>query len=137
MLSQLTLSPTIPPHLFIGLEGVNLSRYGAISILTIYDRSSNFVYLIDVHNLGDAAFSTSALTNNTFLMEENRFVTLREILESTENPKVFFDARNSSDALFAGFNIELKGVQDLQLMELASKSKRKRTTNTVFSTPLF
>jgi exonuclease 3'-5' domain-containing protein 1 len=32
---------------------------------------------------------------------------------------VFFDVRNSSDALFNLYNISLSGVEDLQLMKLA------------------
>ncbi|KAJ4307242.1 hypothetical protein N0V88_000623 [Collariella sp. IMI 366227] len=37
-------------------------------------------------------------------------------------PKVFFDVRNDSDALFAHFGVRLSGVRDLQLMELAARS---------------
>ncbi|KAJ0279117.1 hypothetical protein COL940_006939 [Colletotrichum noveboracense] len=52
--------------------------------------------------------------------------TLKTILESPSITKVFFDVRNDSDALFYHFNIDLRGVQDLQLMELASRKSNKR-----------
>lgn len=39
--------------------------------------------------------------------------------------KVFFDVRNDSDALFAHYGVNLAGIQDLQLMELATRSHRK------------
>jgi exonuclease 3'-5' domain-containing protein 1 len=42
------------------------------------------------------------------------------ILESSHIPKVLFDVRNDSDALFSHFNVKLAGVIDLQLLELAT-----------------
>jgi exonuclease 3'-5' domain-containing protein 1 len=47
------------------------------------------------------------------------------MLEDSEIPKVFFDVRNDSDALFAHFGIFLQGVEDIQLMESATR----RTTS--------
>ena len=41
-------------------------------------------------------------------------------------PKVFFDVRNDSDALYAHFGVRLRGVQDLQLMEAAARPRRGR-----------
>lgn len=48
------------------------------------------------------------------------------ILESPDIPKVFFDVRNDSDALFSHFNVKLAGVIDLQLMQLATSSFPRR-----------
>ncbi|KAF1977155.1 hypothetical protein BU23DRAFT_453458 [Bimuria novae-zelandiae CBS 107.79] len=115
VLGGLNLSTTVPPHLYVDLEGVNLSRNGSISILTLYDLSSKTVFFIDEFVDRMSSFGTKP-----------HFITLKKILESTEIPKVFFDARNDSDALFAHFGIKLQGVQDLQVMELATRSGRNR-----------
>lgn len=40
--------------------------------------------------------------------------------------KVFFDIRHDSDALFGLFKINLDGIHDLQLMELATRDLQKR-----------
>jgi exonuclease 3'-5' domain-containing protein 1 len=133
VLDQLNVSTTVPPHLYIDLEGINLSRHGSISILTLYDRSQPHVYLVDVYTLGFAAFTTPSATCKTLPSSDMdvidadslgmapHFITLKSILESQNIPKVFFDVRNDSDALFSCFGIRLQGVQDLQVMELASK----------------
>ncbi|KAH2126105.1 hypothetical protein KXV35_007246 [Aspergillus fumigatus] len=42
-------------------------------------------------------------------------------MESSAVPKVFFDVRNDSDALYSHFGVGLNGVHDLQLMELATR----------------
>jgi exonuclease 3'-5' domain-containing protein 1 len=101
------------PILYIDLEGVKLSRHGSISILTLLVDCDNTqrVYLVDVHALNAFAFSTAGITNKT----------LKHILESQQIIKVFFDVRNDSDALFAHFGIALKGVEDVQVMESATR----------------
>jgi exonuclease 3'-5' domain-containing protein 1 len=104
--------PTSPPSLYIDLEGEKLSRNGRISLLTLYALPINTVYLIDIHALGAAAFTTPAHTISTTAANEEPssakltptlepIVTLKSILESPTIPKVFFDVRNDSDALFA------------------------------------
>ncbi|KAJ5865190.1 uncharacterized protein N7529_007106 [Penicillium soppii] len=111
--------PAKPPSLYIDLEGVNLSRHGTISILQIFVLPKKSIFLIDIYVLKDKAFSHPGLNGTT----------LRAILESPSIPKVFFDVRNDSDALFSHYQIELKGVQDLQLMELATRKISKRYVN--------
>lgn len=109
--------PTTPPSLYIDLEGVNLSRHGTISILQIYVLPRRQAYLVDIHILGETAFcAPSSATGRTF----------KDILESETVPKVFFDVRSDSDALFSHFQIRLAGVQDLQLMELATRTFPRR-----------
>ncbi len=112
MLDGLDGLPTEPPSLYFDVEGENLSRHGSVSILQLHVLPSNRTFLVDVHTLQDTAFSTPG--------ENGR--TLREILECDGIPKVFFDVRNDSDALHSHFNIRLAGVQDLQLMELVTRS---------------
>ncbi|KAH0421994.1 hypothetical protein CcaCcLH18_13066 [Colletotrichum camelliae] len=109
-------APASPPSLYVDLEGEYLGRLGTISIIQIYLSTQQHTYLIDVQKLGAAAFSEPG-TNGA---------TLKTILESPSIPKVLFDVRNDSDALFFHFNIDLKGVEDLQLMELASRKSNKR-----------
>ncbi|KAK4544147.1 hypothetical protein LTR36_004645 [Oleoguttula mirabilis] len=108
--------PTSRPSLFLDLEGIKLGRYGSISIISLYvlardAGSPGTVYLVDVHRLGQTAF----LTPNS------RLTSLKTILESRAIPKVIFDVRNDSDALFAHYRISVAGIVDLQLMELASR----------------
>jgi exonuclease 3'-5' domain-containing protein 1 len=100
-----------PPSLYLDLEGVKLGRHGSISIISLYIAPTKKIYLIDIHRLGKTAFST---TNSSA-------TSLKTILESPTIPKVFFDIRNDSDALFSHFQISVDGIKDLQLMELASR----------------
>ncbi|CAG7984198.1 unnamed protein product [Penicillium salamii] len=108
--------PVTPPSLYVDLEGINLSRYGTISILQIFVLPKQSTFLIDIHKLRHNAFSYSAPNG----------ITLRHVLESPSIPKVFFDVRNDSDALFSHYQIKLSGVHDLQLMELATRSFSRR-----------
>ncbi|KAJ6105326.1 hypothetical protein N7523_010136 [Penicillium sp. IBT 18751x] len=119
LLESLADLPAEPPSLFIDLEGVNLSRHGTISILQIFVFPKNRTFLVDIHTLRDKAFSHSTPDGTT----------LRSILESPSIPKVFFDVRNDSDALFSHHRIELSGMQDLQLMELATRKSSRRFVN--------
>ena len=112
--------PTTPPSLYLDLEGVNLSRHGTISILQIHVSPIHQTYLIDIHTLASTAFTTPGATTT---------LTLKHILESPTTPKVLFDVRHDSDALFALFNIRLAGVTDLQLMELATRTFSRRVVS--------
>jgi exonuclease 3'-5' domain-containing protein 1 len=69
------------------------------------------VYLIDVHTLGNKAFETAG----------SKGVTFRDVLQDEKIIKVFFDIRNDSDALFSHFHVALQGVEDVQLMESATR----------------
>ncbi|KAK1958643.1 hypothetical protein LY78DRAFT_726387, partial [Colletotrichum sublineola] len=103
---------TLPSNLkslFLDLEGVSLSRHGSISLMTIFIPSKKHVYLVDVHALQSSAFSTATDDGTT----------LKTILESPTITKVFFDVRNDSDALFHHFAVNLRGIEDVQLMENA------------------
>ena len=111
LIDHLELIPTQPPSLYLDVEGVNLSRHGSISIIQLFVLPKNQVFLIDVLVLGEEAFSTSNGSGTN----------LRSILESALVPKVFFDVRNDSDALFAHFQVSLQGIQDIQLLENATR----------------
>lgn len=103
------------PAIYIDLEGVDLCREGSISIFTLMvdlGQPVQRVFLIDVNVLGAQAFNTQGTKGGT---------TLKDILQDEEIIKVFFDVRNDSDALFAHYGIALQGVDDVQLMESASR----------------
>lgn len=102
LIDALVSLPTSPPSLYLDLEGVYLSRHGSVSILQIHVSPNNRTYLIDIHVLGDKAFSTTGASGQT----------LKGILESDLIPKVFVDVRNDSDTLFSHFGIDLANVQD-------------------------
>jgi len=109
-------STTTAPHLYVDLEGTNLSRYGKVSILELLVSAHNHVYLIDIHTLGPLAFSTSGTCGKTF----------KDVLESTDITNAFWDVRNDSDALFAHYGVSVAGVHDVQLMELATRNYSRK-----------
>jgi exonuclease 3'-5' domain-containing protein 1 len=100
---------------YLDLEGVNLCREGSISLLTLLlddsVGSNRRVYLIDVHVPRARAFITVGMKGKT----------LQDNLQDEKIPKVFFDVRDDSNALFALYGVALKGVQDVQLMESAAR----------------
>jgi exonuclease 3'-5' domain-containing protein 1 len=119
LLSSISNLPINPPSLYLDLEGVNLGRDGSLSIVQLYVLPKSQVYLIDIHILGATAFTTPGPNGQTF----------KTILESTSIPKVFFDIRNDSDALFSHYQISVNCIHDLQLMELGTRTFSKRYVN--------
>ncbi|KAK0664537.1 ribonuclease H-like domain-containing protein [Cercophora samala] len=151
--------PTSPPSLYVDLEGKDLGRNGTIAIMQLHVLPTNHTYLIDVHTLQDAAFTTpspspsgsdatttaspspsgsdatttaspspsgsdaaaaaSPSPSGSDDTTTTTTTTFKSILESPTIPKVFFDVRHDSDALYHLYGINLAGVQDLQLMEHA------------------
>ncbi|KAL2869486.1 ribonuclease H-like domain-containing protein [Aspergillus lucknowensis] len=102
------------PPLYFDIEGERLSRYGKVSLLTVIvyaGKGPERTHIIDIHTLGDRAFSTAGKHGKT----------LKNILESPQILKVFFDVRNDSDALYAHYGIQLQGIRDVQLMENACR----------------
>ncbi|KAF3932466.1 hypothetical protein ABW19_dt0203816 [Dactylella cylindrospora] len=123
VLDKLLPLPTSPPSLYIDLEGINLSRYGTISILTIYASPLDHTYLIDIHTLRGKAFTTPSAVAPS--------ATLKSILESPTIPVVLFDVRNDNDALANLYNVRMQCAKDVQLMELACRpiNSKKRFLN--------
>ncbi|KAL4780329.1 ribonuclease H-like domain-containing protein [Aspergillus varians] len=119
LVELLTDVPNNPPSVYVDLEGINLSRHGSISIMQIFLLPRNEVYLIDVHTLGQEAFSHHSTGGKT----------LKGILEDQNIQKAFYDVRNDSDALYAHFGVRLAGIQDIQLLELATRSGSRRFVN--------
>ncbi|KAG5815044.1 hypothetical protein H9Q71_002937 [Fusarium xylarioides] len=119
ILHDLNNIPKFKPRLFITLEGKYIGHETRISIMQIYNAMSHHVYLIDVYWL-------SAMT---FWRVNRHMTSLKSILESEDIIKVFFDVKQSSDALYSEFKIKLAGVHDLQLMELATSGNPHRLSD--------
>jgi exonuclease 3'-5' domain-containing protein 1 len=100
------------PHLFIDLEGNKLSRHGTLSLITILVEPRHTIHLVGVHTLGKVAFSVAS-SNGAIL---------KQILELVNIPKVFFDIRHDSDALYSLYGVSVEGIEDLQLMGLAARA---------------
>lgn len=81
----------------------------------------NHVYLIDIYKLGADAFNIGASNGHT----------LKSVLESTAIPKLFFPVRNDFDALHSLYQIALANVDDLQLLELATRASAKRREDSI------
>jgi exonuclease 3'-5' domain-containing protein 1 len=111
-----SLPSSTTPSLFLDLEGISLSRHGSISIIILFIKPTNTICLIDVHNLQSTTFTTPSPSGQT----------LKTVLESPTIKKVFFDLRNDSDALFSHFSIALAVLEDVQLMENASRPAGRR-----------
>ncbi|MCJ1249156.1 hypothetical protein MMC30_006379 [Trapelia coarctata] len=98
-----------PPSLFVDLEGENLSWTCSILIITLYVEPKYVICLIDVWILQALTFTTPGKSKKT----------LKDILASASIPKVFFDVRHNFEALQEQYNIALRVVHDVQLMEKA------------------
>ncbi|KAG8995837.1 hypothetical protein FRB90_000081 [Tulasnella sp. 427] len=107
------------PALFVDLEGFDLCRHGRIALITIYASPMAMTYLVDVTTLGEASFTIEG--------ENTPGKTLKSLLEDKFVPKVLFDCRNDSDALYNLYKVDMAGVVDLQLMELATRKRRQRS----------
>ena len=107
--------PSEPPSIFIDLEGIRLGRKGSISIISIYIAPKKIVYLVDIYTLGSSALSTTNAKINS----------LQTLLGSSVIPKVIFDVRNDSDALYSLYQVSVDGIEDLQLMKLGCRRGSK------------
>lgn len=68
-----------------------------------------------MHIVKEAAFLTKSTDGR---------MTLKSLLGCPDIPKIFFDVRMDSDALYGQYGITLAGIIDLQLMELALRMKQ-------------
>ncbi|KAF2257945.1 hypothetical protein CC78DRAFT_587743 [Lojkania enalia] len=108
--------------MYIDLEGVDLCRECSLSILTLLIDTgirTGSVYPIDMHTLRTQAFYTAGTKRKT----------LKDICQNEMILSVFFDVHNDSGTLFAHFSVALQGVEDVQLMESAT---RKTTASRAF-----
>jgi exonuclease 3'-5' domain-containing protein 1 len=115
LLDSIASLPVDPPPLYVDLEGVKLGASFNISHIALCC-SSIQPYIINVHLLRGEGFST---------LSSNSAHSLKTVLESPNIPKVFFDCRNDSDALYSHFRISLDGVIDVQLLELTARRRSR------------
>lgn len=90
-------------------SGVNRRIYKLI----LFVPPKSAVYVVDIFLLGTLTFSTSGTDGQT----------LKSMPESNSIPKVFFDVRNASVALFVEYQIAFGCLHDIQLMELATREQ--------------
>lgn len=106
-------------EIYVDLEGNKLSCNSTLSLVTILLEPEREVQLVDVTTIGWDAFNTAGVDSRT----------LKSLLESRNVFENFFDIRNDSDALSDLYEIRVAGIEDLQLMELASRSFSKKHVN--------
>lgn len=95
--------------LAVDSEGVDLSRDGPLTVLTLKDISN-------INNLRPEPSVPALVIDVQTLGGKTVFgARLREILESETIIKYMFDCRSDSDALFYQFNVKLAGVIDCQV----------------------
>ncbi|OQO12265.1 hypothetical protein B0A48_02906 [Cryoendolithus antarcticus] len=106
------------PDLSVNAEGRKLGCDGTISMIQIFIGSLDHAYLVDVATLGAAAFTTT-----TAIDDEQ--VSLKSILEDSDREKVMFDCRGDAEALYALYGITLRGIHDIQLMDIITRNRGK------------
>ncbi|GAB7361145.1 hypothetical protein MBLNU230_g1179t1 [Neophaeotheca triangularis] len=108
--------PTVP-LLAVDIEGFDHVNK-TISIVEMSVPLLDNVYIIDTLALGILAFSHPAVGLPD--------LTLRALFESHQIRKIFFDCRSDSEALSKICNVDLQGVEDCQIMDLATRQKGQR-----------
>ena len=93
-------------NIAVDCEGTELSRSGALTVLSIAVEEQAFI--IDIKKLGEKAFQLG----------------LKHILENDHQNKLLFDCRSDSDALWHQFQVKLNGVLDIQLMEILYREEK-------------
>ncbi|KIW91253.1 uncharacterized protein Z519_08149 [Cladophialophora bantiana CBS 173.52] len=101
-----------PPSFYIDAEGFNLGRFGIMDLLQVHVLPLHETFIVDVFTLAHPAFDTMFQGNS-----------LRMLLESLSIPKVIFDIRNDSDAMFNLYNIALSGVVDQHMMKYFQENR--------------
>ncbi|ROW11944.1 hypothetical protein VPNG_05216 [Cytospora leucostoma] len=108
------------------------------SLLAVHPQPSTRVYIIDLDLLGPSALearqnfspdqAAAAATADGVDYPQYprwndvcRLPSLRAIFESPTIPKVLFDCRGAMSTLHRRYRIELRGVEDIQLMESAGR----------------
>jgi exonuclease 3'-5' domain-containing protein 1 len=104
-------------HLFCDQEGRDESREGSLTHLQITFAHLNTTFIFPIKVLCPKVFNAVGSTG----------VSLHQVLEDPEIVKVYFDIRNDSNAIFYHNGVHLKGVIDLQLMELVCRGPLDHT----------
>ena len=115
-------------------EGNKLGRLGTLSTLQIYPLKGQKVYIIDFTVMGSEALAEL----------DGETPSLRAVLEGDRRKvgmldpnhdwtcktdgagQVFFDVRGDANALFYHYGVELAGVYDLQLLDIAVRHSQRK-----------
>jgi exonuclease 3'-5' domain-containing protein 1 len=98
---------------FIDLEGYPHGWHGNLGLVqTTFASLPGVSYLLDPIALSDELFTTTG---------PDKFFTLKDYLEDPEIPKGLWDCREDNRAFVGQRKIQMKGVIDMQLMELATR----------------
>lgn len=126
------------PELACDCEGVNLSRNGSVTHLSIYILSFDHTWIICLHELNSAVLNTTIRwsispedlpiplkpwrENIAAVFDASvNGTSLRRVLQSTKVGQLWFDIRADADALFKHYGIVLGHVMDIQILELVSR----------------
>ncbi|KAK4905781.1 hypothetical protein LTR66_017780, partial [Elasticomyces elasticus] len=116
MVSQLAQIPRghPSPQLGFDLEAWDLGRHGTNAYMQLRDYTKKQTYLIDLYHLEDAAFKTPASKKDN--------TTLRSIMEDPEILMLIVDSRSDADALNWFYGVKVRGVIDLQIVNILTES---------------
>eukprot|EP00435_Cladocopium_sp_Y103_P034925 s1955_g9.t1 len=85
----------------IDIEGVDLSRAGEVCLIQICGAAMDKVFLFDIHQLREKAFEEGGL---------------KQLLETPDILKIFYDVRADNDALYHLHQVEVQGAYDVQVL---------------------
>ena len=114
LLDQIEDQPSYPPSLYLDIEGIALSRHGSISIIQLLCLPQTHVFLINIHVLPGNGIQYIQWIRHQLSLDPGVLI---------DPQSVFSDVRNDADALFAHFNVSLRGVHDIQLLEIATRDR--------------
>lgn len=104
--------------LFLDTEGRNgHGRDANLSLVLVKSASLNKTWALDAQVLGAKVFSTPST------MGKKR--TFKQICEDEKIPKVCFDVKANSDSIYGRFGVHMRGVIDLQTMEIAVREDHR------------
>ncbi|KAK4698254.1 exonuclease 3'-5' domain-containing protein 1, partial [Phenoliferia sp. Uapishka_3] len=98
----------------VDCEGENLSRTGRLCLLQLFVEGSDTIWIVDIVELGDQAFSD---------VPEGSSRSLQVILRDPRVEKLFWDVRCDANALFFQYKVTLRGVYDIQLQRLGHEQR--------------
>ncbi|KAI1139156.1 hypothetical protein F5Y05DRAFT_339988 [Hypoxylon sp. FL0543] len=104
--------PGKPPSLFLDIERINKAN---VAFMIMFIPLKRVIYRIMIDGDRSMDLTTTSASGDT----------LKWVLESESIPKIVFDVRHLSHALFRLHNVSLDGIRDLQLMELASRDAKQ------------
>ncbi|KZZ94179.1 3'-5' exonuclease [Moelleriella libera RCEF 2490] len=105
-----------PPSLYVSLAGLRTDRFGVTAPkLSIYPFPAGPIFVVDMLQMKERAINTVGKCGTS----------LKDFLEGN-GTKCFFDVRHDSNVLYCLYKIKLDGVQDIVLMELATRPRSGR-----------